>query len=577
MDIPGYRILRTIGKGAMATAYLAETAGERRTVVLKVLHQAPWLADDEPAATLATSAVASPGRMAREARIIASLDHPNIVRLYQSGETDGLGFIVMEYLKGGDLETRIARGMEVRDALGVTAAIAGALAHAHRNGILHRDVKPQNILFRGDGTPVLSDFGVAKRLDDELKLTLEGTAIGSPLYMSPEQAGGGEVDGRTDIYALGVVLFEMLTGRPPFTGGSAVAVILKHLHGDIPRLPEPLAGLQPLVDGMLAKAPDARIPSADQVAQLARGFAERITATGLFAPPPGERAEAAPAEDIPPKLFAHLRAGIEEDLAFDRLILPSLPEVAMKVRDAVADPVVPAERVARLIAVDPSLSAQVMKMANSAFYPGRARVADLKAAVVRLGGMAVRHLVMVVVAAQLFQAKRSPDLGDRLREAWQRSVQVAALSRVIAQWRGGVDPDGAFLAGLLHRVGLLPVLEWALQIPHLFADPAQLEAFVRRTQADMGALILTRWNYPEPLVAAVRDQDRVDPTAPGEPDFVHVVALAGRLADALGPEGRGQEAPPRVFLGEPLEETTRERLLDQGRESAAAVLEILQT
>lgn len=570
MHIPGYRILRTIGKGAMATAYLAEAAGE--SVVLKVLH--PSFSPGGTAETLATSAVATPARLAREARVVSALRHPNIVRVVDSGEAEGVGYIAMEYLEGGDLETRIARGMGVREALGVAAALARALAHAHGKGVLHRDVKPSNVLFRRDATPVLSDFGVAKLVDDQVKMTQEGTAIGSPQYMSPEQAGDDVVDGRTDIYALGVVLFEMLTGRPPYTADSALAVIMKHLHADIPLLPEPLAGLQPLVEATLAKSPQRRVATADKLAALIEGFAGRISETGLFAavPAPEEGEEAA----LPEGLLAHLRAGINEDLEFDRLILPSLPEVAIRVREAVSDPDVPAAQVARLIAVDPALSAQVIKMANSAFYPGRTPVTDIKNAVVRLGAMAVRHLVMVVVTAQLFQAKRSPDLAERIRRAWVESVRVAALSRAVAGHATALDPEEAFLAGLLHQIGVLPVLEWALKIPHLFGEPRQMEVFVARAHPGIGALILERWGYPEALVAAVREQGAVDQEAPAAASPAHVVALAGRLAGLLEAGEEAVAEPGEAWLaGASLAPETVRACLESGRQGAEEMLSIL--
>ena len=189
----------------MAAVYLAIQESLDRPVALKVLTD-----PDSPEFS---------ERFVNEGRIIASLVHGNIVTVHDVGIAEGLHYISMEYVDGGDLRTRIADGQSPEAALDLAARMADCLGFAHRKGVIHRDLKPANILFRRDGTPLLTDFGIAKnqRLDSDLTAT--GKIVGTPRYMSPEQALGKPVDGRSDLYSLGVVLYEMLTGEPPYMRG----------------------------------------------------------------------------------------------------------------------------------------------------------------------------------------------------------------------------------------------------------------------------------------------------------------------------------------------------------------------
>ena len=246
--IPGYRIDRLIGKGGMAAVYLAIQESLDRPVALKVLTD-----PDSPEFS---------ERFVNEGRIIASLVHGNIVTVHDVGIAEGLHYISMEYVDGGDLRTRIADGQSPEAALDLAARMADCLGFAHRKGVIHRDLKPANILFRRDGTPLLTDFGIAKnqRLDSDLTVT--GKIVGTPRYMSPEQALGKAVDGRSDLYSLGVVLYEMLAGEPPYIGDSEVDTILKHLNHPVPALPAACRRYQPLLDRMLAKDPAARFADA---------------------------------------------------------------------------------------------------------------------------------------------------------------------------------------------------------------------------------------------------------------------------------------------------------------------------
>lgn len=259
MQIAGYKIKRCIGQGGMATAYLAEQSSLGRRVVLKILDTA---SNDTP--QLAE-------RFLNEGRLVASLQHPNIITIYDIGREDNKVFISMEYVDGGDLKTRLQQGpLEPRVALGILERVADGLAAAHASGIVHRDVKPGNILFRRDGTPLLSDFGIAKRLTGNNNLTTTGIFLGSPNYMAPEQADADPIDGRADIYALGIILFEMLTGRKPYQSTSVIDVIHQHKYDPIPRLPLPLIAFQPLLDRMLAKDRNDRFPDVTSLLEYLR-------------------------------------------------------------------------------------------------------------------------------------------------------------------------------------------------------------------------------------------------------------------------------------------------------------------
>src|SRR5574338_804995 len=256
-----YRIERVIGEGGMATVYLAEDLKHKRPVAVKVMRP-------ELAATLGTD------RFLREVEIAAQLNHPNILPMYDSGEAQGILYYVMPFVDGESLAARLNREGElpVPVALRIGREVAEALAYAHRHGIIHRDIKPANILLH-EGHALVADFGIARALDAEGEaITKTGLAIGTPQYMSPEQSTGDKtVDARTDIYALGAVIYEMLTGEPPFTGRSPQAVVARSLT----ERPRPLAatreglppGLEDAVSKALSRSAADRFPTATALAE----------------------------------------------------------------------------------------------------------------------------------------------------------------------------------------------------------------------------------------------------------------------------------------------------------------------
>ncbi|MGI9325700.1 MAG: protein kinase domain-containing protein [Pseudomonadales bacterium] len=249
MEIPGYDIEREIGRGGMARVYLAVQTKFGRWVALKVV-SSEYAKDDQ-----------FRKRFLQESRINGQLTHPNIVQVHDVGAHERLLYLVMEYLSGGDLNARLDRGMHIRDLVKVVKDIGRALDYAHEKNIVHRDIKPENILFRDDGSAVLTDFGIARLAATDLTLTRAGTVVGTPQYMSPEQAAGRPLDGRSDLYSLGVVFFRMLTGDVPYKAESAVAIGVKHLQEPIPKLPSYLAPFQEVIDKALAKSPEARYQS----------------------------------------------------------------------------------------------------------------------------------------------------------------------------------------------------------------------------------------------------------------------------------------------------------------------------
>lgn len=253
IEIPGYRIVRTLGQGGMATVYLAIQESFEREVALKVL-------SGEQAKDPSFSE-----RFLREAKIVSRLVHPNIVTVYDVGIESGQHFLSMEYIPGADLK-QVRAQLSLSERLSTIKDIARALSFSGQKGYVHRDVKPENIMLHADsGRAVLMDFGIARPSEAVSSMTQTGTAIGTPHYMSPEQARGQVVDARSDLYSLGVVMFLMLVGYVPFDADSAVAVGVKHVSEPIPRLPSHLNVFQGIINKILSKDPEHRYQTGDEL------------------------------------------------------------------------------------------------------------------------------------------------------------------------------------------------------------------------------------------------------------------------------------------------------------------------
>lgn len=252
-EIPGYHIEKEIGRGAMSKVYLAIQKSLERQVALKVME---------------TSLLADPSfsqRFLKEGKIIAKLAHRNIITIYDIGVFHSCYYMAMEYVSGGTLREHIRRGLSVDQAVDALCQIAEALNYAHHRGFVHRDVKPANILFRDEGTVLLSDFGIAKALNESTQLTALGWTVGTPEYMSPEQVRGKRVDARSDLYSLGIVFYEMLMSIKPYQEKDPFAIALMHINDPLPRLPENLANYQGVLDRLLAKDPADRFASAEDL------------------------------------------------------------------------------------------------------------------------------------------------------------------------------------------------------------------------------------------------------------------------------------------------------------------------
>jgi serine/threonine-protein kinase PpkA len=267
-EVPGYRVLRVLGIGGMSTIYLGEQRSLLRKVAIKVM--APEALTDET----------SRRRFENEARTIARLEHPHIVGIHEVGRTgDDLPFYVMPYLPRGHLGQRDLRGDHARIRT-VLRALLSALAYAHARGVVHRDVKAENVLFDDAERPLLADFGIALRRGYGSRVTSAGMAVGSTAYMAPEQARGREVDFRADLYSVGVLTWEMLTGTLPFKAADALSMAVMHAQDPIPRLPPDLRHWQGFIDKAMAKSPQRRFRDAQQMLAALDRIAHRPVRSG---------------------------------------------------------------------------------------------------------------------------------------------------------------------------------------------------------------------------------------------------------------------------------------------------------
>jgi serine/threonine-protein kinase PpkA len=251
--IRGYRFLQGIAVSPHAEVHMAYSEELGHNVAIKLVRLGKN-ADEGPS---------DADRFEREREVLMRIRHPGIVDIYDWGSGSDFRYIVTEYFPAGSLELRTRNLLSVQDVVDIFVQMASALRIVHAAGLCHRDLKPANVMLRADASVVLIDFGLAKPVEESTALTSIGEVRGSPYYVSPEQANGDPVDQRSDLYSLGVILYEMLTGERPFKGTTVIAILTSHQEDPIPRLPEKLAKYQPLVDSLLAKDPAQRIPTAD--------------------------------------------------------------------------------------------------------------------------------------------------------------------------------------------------------------------------------------------------------------------------------------------------------------------------
>ena len=249
--ISGYKVLRKLGEGGMSSVYLTSREADGKEVALKILD------------AKLSSDPAELKRFIREFDIIAKLDTPNVVQIFDQGFTDKHIYIAMEFFPNGDVTKLMRKPLDLPISVCLIASVARALVSIHAAGIVHRDLKPQNIMLRTDGSLALVDFGVSH--DVSLTLTQASALVGTPIYMSPEQCEGKTVDGRSDLYSLGCILHELLTGQRAYEANSLAEMMFKHLTAPIPQLPDSMAACQPLLNRLMAKSADDRFHSAQEL------------------------------------------------------------------------------------------------------------------------------------------------------------------------------------------------------------------------------------------------------------------------------------------------------------------------
>lgn len=258
-SIRGFRYVSQLAESPVSSVYLAESERNGSKVALKVLHQPP----DEGAG------VRNFDRFLREYQIAAAIDHPNVARVHDFGVADDHAFIAMEYFPLGDLRGRIKQGIAAVRAATYMRQMAEALKVLHAAGVLHRDLKPGNVMLRDELSLALIDYGLSKHVELDAAITNSGEIFGTPYYMSPEQGHGRETDERSDIYSLGIILFEMLMRRKPYVAGTPMQVIYKHAHAPLPELRPELKRFEALLYNCIAKDPKRRFTGADQLLDAA--------------------------------------------------------------------------------------------------------------------------------------------------------------------------------------------------------------------------------------------------------------------------------------------------------------------
>jgi len=265
--LKNHRFVSRLHSSELSSVYLAEEEKSRKRSAFKVLKSVPDTGDG-----------ALFDRFLQEYEVIARIDHPNVVKIFDLGVADDHAYIVMEYLSGGTLASRLIDPIGHEEVLEYVHQITRALEAIHKAGVLHRDLKPANVMLREDGTLALIDFGLAKQMRLEAAITGTGQIFGTPYYMSPEQGHAEPVDERSDIYSLGCMFFEMLTGERPFMASTPMGVIYQHANAPRPKLAKPLADLQPALEHMLAVKPSARFQSATELSDWleARQFAATV-------------------------------------------------------------------------------------------------------------------------------------------------------------------------------------------------------------------------------------------------------------------------------------------------------------
>ncbi|MCE9572170.1 MAG: HDOD domain-containing protein [Deltaproteobacteria bacterium] len=578
-DLAPFRVVATLGRGAMGRVYAAEHVLLRRRVAIKVLE--PQFARDPE--TVA--------RFVEEARAVNSIRHPNIVDITDFGEVDGRPYYVMELLDGETLAARIQRigKLEPADAVAVGAQVASALAAAHDHGVVHRDLKPDNIFLCNhpdypDRVKVL-DFGVAKLLrrdaTDSPAQTEAGRVLGTPFYMSPEQSLGTALDHRTDVYALGVVLFECLTGAVPFDRPTAMQVLMAHINDVPPRMSalghDVPAMLEDVVQRALAKRPAERFEDMRHLRAVLLGFKERTRrqaqasarafaaeaarpVTALVPAPPVRalvRAESAAVEHAPSRpvrpastqtaaeLAEVVRRIILTRIESRRLVIPTIATSVQTVLKELSAPNINLARIAKILGEDPLVAAQLLRISGSTLYCTSRRPQNLLQAVVQLGTARLRNVLLELSTRRVFD---SPRAGVRaaFNGIWTHSVAVAALARLICKELGNpAEPDVVHLGGLLHDIGKPLVGVMLLEAEKVIGkgfqvDPATWLDIVGLTHRQVAVELARSWDLNGTLSHVVAFSGSYHPDEPTTSIVCLANAVAKKHGRTVGPVDRDQ-------------------------------------
>ena len=266
-SIPNHKLIKRTSRTGMSSVFLAESSERQEPVIVKILEFDPDDKED----------IRSIKRFVMEYKLLKHLNHPNVANIYGRHIDRDYSCIMMEYFRMGDLSKQILTGISTDQAINYARQIAFGLQDVHSRNIVHRDIKPRNILIRENNTLAISDFGIARVMGKSYGLTLQGVILGSPYYMSPEQIDNTTIDHRSDLYSLGAVFYEMLTGKKPFRGDSLMKIFYSHLNDPIPKLPALLQEYQPIIDRLMAKKAEDRFQTASELLENLKGIASSQT------------------------------------------------------------------------------------------------------------------------------------------------------------------------------------------------------------------------------------------------------------------------------------------------------------
>jgi putative nucleotidyltransferase with HDIG domain len=536
--VGGYRLVTELGSGGMGTVYYAEHLVIGRRAAIKVLR--PEVSKDETIVS----------RFLTEARSVNDIRHPNVVEITDLGRHGELYYIVMSLLEGETLGERLerVRTLDEPSVVRIARQVTSALGTAHERGIVHRDLKPENIFLTNhpdypDHVKIL-DFGIAKLVGDRKAghQTQVGAIIGTPAYMSPEQCRGADVDHRSDVYSFAVVLYEMLTGRPPFIGEGIGDIIVGHVvHEPVPPIdlnPKISSRVNATIMRALAKDPNKRPASMRELREgledLPAGAAEAIAAK---LDPELEKKQAREAWFVVNKLTDI----IMKRIASDRLVVPSMPNIAIDCMRLLRDQNQTFKSVGVVVAKDPLLASRVLKLANSAAFPSLVPATTVEQAIARMG---TEGLMIALVKFSMHQAftSKSDRIQSAFRGIWEHSLAVALLAKDICLRVGAgmPDPNTAYLAGLLHDVGKPVVASLLLEAEKQFKKDDSVtwisdetwKRVVDESHRKVGVALARKWNLPDELSRAIEQANEYERAVPRS--CANVVRLANVLAKKHG-------------------------------------------